>query len=379
MFCFHCGHQLPKEAKFCPNCGISQPIQKNNQEEDKPFNNPIENDNGRETVDSNTGLNGVDSSTQSASHVGGQNPYQTPYPQQTIYSPISEVQGQQQTNHYFSNSYIPTSFELLQTFVGKNFHYFTRKWGIEQKVGDEQLGEVKKVSWNWAAFFLNVFWAGYRKMYGLVFLMVLFWLVIDLSIYFLGFGQWYYESPYANVVSLLTAIFMGLFGNYLYYLNAKKKIEKYRSQDSNYWIYQLKTKGSTSVVGAFLCLVYGVINVFIQPFFITEKVEFGHGESGGYLVDVDDTFSVDDEIYFTFYFPFGIGGAYTIVIEQVENDQSYIYDTWDDEVSAQWSGVITSMWVPEEPGEYIVKVYMGDRVIAKGTFYITFNGENHYF
>src|SRR5690625_3294524 len=49
----------------------------------------------------------------------------------------------------------------LSKFVGKNYDYYYLKWsGMDNSA----------ISWNFASFFCSLFWLGYRKMYGTVFL-----------------------------------------------------------------------------------------------------------------------------------------------------------------------------------------------------------------
>src|SRR5699024_12101678 len=51
----------------------------------------------------------------------------------------------------------------LKNYIGKNKDYYLKKWKL-----DSEGKPTKTLSMNWAGFFLTVFWAGYRKMYGLI-------------------------------------------------------------------------------------------------------------------------------------------------------------------------------------------------------------------
>jgi hypothetical protein len=54
---------------------------------------------------------------------------------------------------------VPPDAERLRAAIGPRADYYLRRW----REMDEKGG---KVSWNWAACFLNVFWFAYRKMWG---------------------------------------------------------------------------------------------------------------------------------------------------------------------------------------------------------------------
>ena len=54
---------------------------------------------------------------------------------------------------------VPPNAERLRIAIGPRADYYLRRW----REMDEKAG---KVSWNWAACFLNVFWFAYRKMWA---------------------------------------------------------------------------------------------------------------------------------------------------------------------------------------------------------------------
>src|SRR5690625_5626540 len=65
-------------------------------------------------------------------------------------------------------------------FVGKNSDYYKRKW---ENMNPKRNG----FSFNVAAFFLTLYWLGYRKMYKLVFFIALLFLAIDAVLYLVGY------------------------------------------------------------------------------------------------------------------------------------------------------------------------------------------------
>ncbi|WP_457639456.1 DUF2628 domain-containing protein, partial [Persephonella sp.] len=77
-------------------------------------------------------------------------------------------------------------------------------------------------SWNWAAFFLGIVWMLYRKMYLYGVLAFLFSMLLGFII-----GA---VSPDNQLLALGVQIWLwvgfGAFGNYIYYLFAKSKIEQ---------------------------------------------------------------------------------------------------------------------------------------------------------
>ncbi|MCU9614340.1 DUF2628 domain-containing protein [Caldibacillus lycopersici] len=254
--------------------------------------------------------------------------------------------------------------EALKVFIGKNVDYYFQKWNVSSDV-------VNKSSWNWAAFFLNLFWAGYRKMYGLIGIFILVWLVLDGIIYSLGINSPAIDSA----IGIATAVIFGFCGNYYYYLHANRKLMKYKDPNGTYYNQFLQIKGGTSGLGVVISIVgvvaYSFISISIlYSALVTETVAFGYGENAGYLTEQADEFSVDDEIYYSFYFPDNRGGEFKVMIEKVENGVT-VYDSWYDEIPPDWPGLISSMYAPQEEGEYVMKIIRDNDIVAEGTFYIT--------
>lgn len=253
--------------------------------------------------------------------------------------------------------------DALRAYVGKNADYYINKWQIET-------GEVKKDSWNWAAFFLGFFWLGYRKMYSVLFALVAVFLVTDVILYAIDIDTTLINSG----IGMGTSIVLGLMGNYFYYLQAEKSIMK-NSHQGIYLKDKIARAGGRSPLGLFfsifMMIIYIVISAFIlDPALATpelEVIEFGYSEMDGEIDDPSSKFQKYDEIYYSFYFPSLEGGPYKVVIEKLEGTES-LYDQWDDEVPPDWPGVVASMYAPEEEGDYVMKIIQDNEVVAKGEF-----------
>ena len=106
----------------------------------------------------------------------------------------------QPVNHGPSVGHSEISDQLFSTFVGPNAVFY-----MDQFSKFRLLGDNFTVTWNWPAFFVPQIWLFYRKMYlfGLIALVL---------------------SAFAVVGWVVAGIAMGVSGNYLYYIHAKKKL-----------------------------------------------------------------------------------------------------------------------------------------------------------
>src|SRR5699024_2806054 len=126
----------------------------------------------------------------------------------------------------------------LKNYIGKNKDYYLKKWKL-----DSEGKPTKTLSMNWAGFFLTVFWAGYRKMYGLIliiFIIVGVLLSLDIIVYLV-------DLPVNRSIGVVVSVIFGLNGNQLYYDKAKKAIEK--SDGSQSSAKELQDAGGTSKLG----------------------------------------------------------------------------------------------------------------------------------
>lgn len=169
---------------------------------------------------------------------------------------VTENLGQKVEKHEHTDS--SPAADLEEVFVGNNYDYYIEKWDkIEEK--------NKKISWNWASFFLGPLWFGYRKMYIPILLITLAYLIIDLLLYVSD------NSPALIAAPFIIPICLGLLGNYIYLKHTNKYIVKsgllpLNDEHKKIW---LKGKGGTSWLGLLLtvCILIGsaIISSFLFP------------------------------------------------------------------------------------------------------------------
>src|SRR5437763_465451 len=108
MNCTNCGIMLNDESKFCPECGTK-----------------------------------VEASVQHGSN------NEAPHSNSADLSP-NTYQAEASS---IPNTTGETEEEMLRRFVGKKSNYYLKRWSSASNPS-------KKSGWNWAAFFLTVFWLG---------------------------------------------------------------------------------------------------------------------------------------------------------------------------------------------------------------------------
>ncbi|WP_026907171.1 DUF2628 domain-containing protein [Paucisalibacillus globulus] len=229
MYCIHCGKKQIEEARFCFSCGKQLVIGDTYEGKDFEVNqNNIVNKGKKQIVD----------------------------------VPMSDE-------------------ELLVEYVGKyKANYYTGNW------------TKGKINWNWAAFFLTIFWVGYRRMYGFIFGLHIFYILLDLALQLLGV-----RNTVAIDVGIGAAlsIFLGMNGNNMYQKHAQRKVKKLKRKYGEKVGAVLKISSGPSWGGFFLSLavfiVYGVITfaIFYLPpitdpepqrfYTIVEEYEDAEGET----------------------------------------------------------------------------------------------------
>jgi hypothetical protein len=104
--------------------------------------------------------------------------------------------------------------ELLRLFVGKNYEYYSRKWAeAEQK--------PSKNTWNWAAFFFNLLWTAYRKMYRYAW--IVFGIAVAETICEYAFGL---PGGISFAINIGVGIAYGLQGNRWYKVHTEQKLRE---------------------------------------------------------------------------------------------------------------------------------------------------------
>lgn len=248
----------------------------------------------------------------------------------------------------------------LKNYIGKNKDYYLKKWKL-----DSEGKPTKTLSMNWAGFFLTVFWAGYRKMYGLILIIFGVLMALDIIVYLA-------DLPVNSSIGVVVSVIFGLNGNQLYYDKAKKAIEK--SDGSQSSAKELQDAGGTSKLGILFTVavfvVYIAISVFIiDPIFAgPPEVEFGLDSEDGEVIELTDRFEPFQEMHVASFFDDGEGGAFEILIEKEEEDSTTVYTQWEDEVPLDWPGMLNVIEAPDEEGTYILKVIKDGETSSEGTF-----------
>ena len=156
----------------------------------------------------------------------------------------------------FDPSYDRVYEEDYRTFIGKKADQYLSKFRKFHTDGRDHFA----LSWNWSAFFLGFIWMLYRKMY--------LWALLAFLIALTPVG-----FP-------LTMIAWGITGNYLYYLQARKKILDTKSQPiSSSTARSLSELGGVNrwvwFVGIFFFLFLMVVGI-LGIFFLLYLLKFGY-------------------------------------------------------------------------------------------------------
>lgn len=141
----------------------------------------------------------------------------------------------------------------MKTFIGSSSSYYINKFNeIEYNNG--------QIKWNWAAFFFNIYWVVYRKMYVLatimLFVELLFELIID-------------DESMSRCISFIISILCGMYGNHFYMKHAEKHVQAVKYMDITAKERYLKSKGGTSVSA-----VIGFLAIFFIIGFIIGVLEY---------------------------------------------------------------------------------------------------------
>lgn len=207
MYCSNCGEkQVSNDAKFCFSCG------------NKLITSSDISTKGNEIT------NQVDQNQNSA-----------PQPNET--------------RHTYDQGSISDE-ELLRAFVGEEKKdYYHNKW------------QKGKRSWNWASFFLTLFWVGYRKMYGVIALVLGFFIVFDLVVALMGVDS----LSLNNGIGIALAVCLGMVGNQMYKGHALKKINKLKAEYGNTeaLVQAVKSHGGKSWTGFWLTLATFVVYIVV--------------------------------------------------------------------------------------------------------------------
>lgn len=252
--CSRCGTINSPDKLFCEVCGT--PL---NQEENE--NQPRQE---QQTQQNQQGWQGLGGGQQGMPpfHQMAYNPYTTPF---GGLSPDEEIDG------------VPV--KDLAIYVGQNSHYFLPKF-------KEMSTRGKKISWNWAAFFLDCYYLFYRKMWGLGILVALISILLSLPntiiLYSALFEQLGATLPFSqetlDVIYMLNNVFyilslglklgVGAFSNFAYRCKVFRSIEKIHTEtgDSPEYTTILTQKGGVSIKVIIVCIVVTLALSFLSSF-----------------------------------------------------------------------------------------------------------------
>lgn len=231
MYCTNCGAQLVKNSNFCSSCG--KKVERVVAKEINDSSRSIINESANEAVNETFNEKANETANETANKL--------------------ENTEQKET-------------DLTEVFVDSNYSFYKRKWDAMERKGTS-------ISANFAAFFLGVFWLGYRKMYKPIFIIVALYLVID----FLMINVFHYQysdsfiAPIDRIIGLITAIILAIYGNILYKKHVSKNVDKIKAKNLSIEQEEIiaKQKGGRSWLGVFLTAViffgYGIVSVFLLP------------------------------------------------------------------------------------------------------------------
>ena len=118
----------------------------------------------------------------------------------------------------------------LREAVGPNADYYLARW-------QEMRARGSKISWNWPACLLNLYWFAWRKMWGPLALLILAFLVLAVA------GA---AGPRAGQLTLLASIGLsfvtGAYGNYLYRRHVERVVTSAPQTETD----GLRRQGGTS-------------------------------------------------------------------------------------------------------------------------------------
>ncbi|PRO65876.1 DUF2628 domain-containing protein [Alkalicoccus urumqiensis] len=149
----------------------------------------------------------------------------------------------------------------LQLFIGPKQGKYLTKWGYADN------SAVPKIGWNWGAFFFSYYWLWYRKMYKTAFAFLGIWL----GIYLISFGSVYHFDGFYFIAYLITFFLSGIFGDYLYFNSAARKVEQILLSDGEPALKEarLKKKGGVSSINVLAgLLLFFLLQLLLEWFII---------------------------------------------------------------------------------------------------------------
>ncbi|MGI5894403.1 MAG: RING finger protein [Candidatus Merdivicinus sp.] len=256
MRCSRCGTVNSPDKLFCEVCGT--PL---NHEE-------AEENSGQQSSQNSQQWQNQTANPQAQFRQMAYNPYTTPF---GGLDPDEEIDG------------IPV--KDLAIYTGQNSHYFLPKF-------KDMSARGKKVSWNWAAFFLDSYYLFYRKLWGLGILVAVISLILSipnsLLLYATLYAQLDLTVPFSEatldmlytlnnffyILSLALKLSVAAFSNYAYKRKVFQNVEKIRAEKGNSPEYTtiLTEKGGVSIKVIILCIVITLAISFASSFLMLSSL-----------------------------------------------------------------------------------------------------------
>lgn len=268
LYCIHCGWKLPVEANFCMNCGEPVPDEiKSVERSTARTSNPNQ---GRPSSLHQDGEDQTKSETR-ATEMSYEKDANRPTPPVTgtvVAAPNPETHDPVTAGHTVAAALDPgfqtdnpshpesgTHLEKLKIFVGNRVDFYFKKWG--------NVDHPNKQSWNWAAFFLTIFWLGYRRMYRYLFMIMGGYLALNLLI--MTTHSLLLVHFINDIVGLAIGIFLGVKGNALYLNHAKRQISAIEARNLSPAAQNeaIQKSGGTSGLGVFIAISLAIIFTII--------------------------------------------------------------------------------------------------------------------
>ncbi len=160
-------------------------------------------------------------------------------------------------NKKINSSLNDLNTEDMNLFISKKTEYYNQKFNQITETGNKR-------TWNWAAFFLNIYWLLYRKMYvqgGIMILISLATASISSVIPFLGI-----------ILGWGVNIAFAMYANSIYLDHIHKKLYEINSMEYEAKESMIMKKGGTNIVipmillGIYLLVIVGIV-VFVGAIF----------------------------------------------------------------------------------------------------------------
>jgi hypothetical protein len=156
------------------------------------------------------------------------------------------------------------SKEELQAFIQTRSYHYLPEWDAL----DPTLQRIVPGTFNWSAFFLNVYWMAYRRMYLYVVIVVAVLLV------FYSILEFVFAVPQSamNGVNIAMMYMIGRYGSSLYKKHVERKIRQIKATITpEYWPQAFRDKGGTSFWAPIPLIVLQMLSLYGMYVSIVER------------------------------------------------------------------------------------------------------------